>query len=344
MHRRRFLGGLASLGLAAPVSLAGMESLRHDLLVVISGDAGDLTDWEQIAAEYSHSYFVTPPSALVDELTADLVAARQWLGRPHDDLTRRGMQRVVAQLAVFQAHTLGNLGAVRSGRRWWRIARQAADATGDPNLTTWVLGKQLIRGLYEERSPEAALRLAAESAAVTSAPAVGTVEALCGRAQAYAMLGRAAEARRALRLLADTVERLPERVVTDTTSMFGWPEYRWRHTESFVHTYLGDARTAGVAQDRALALYPAAWVRDRTQVELHRATGAVHSGDVGDGVRHARRVLSALPEQHRTGVVREVARSVLRAVPAAERKRPDVADLREMLAPPPVPGHLARAV
>nr|WP_307937093.1 hypothetical protein [Salinispora arenicola] len=45
--------------------------------------------------------------------------------------------------------------------------------------------------------------------------------------------------------------------------MFGWPEVRLRHTESYVYTHLGHTQRALAAQDRALELYPADLGRER---------------------------------------------------------------------------------
>jgi hypothetical protein len=48
-------------------------------------------------------------------------------------------------------------------------------------------------------------------------------------------------------------------------------------------------------------------------------------------------VLTELPEEHRIEVVVEVARSVARALPAAERRRPEARELRDLVALPAAP-------
>ena len=334
MDRRHFLGGFAALGLAGPAAGTELETLRHGLVTALGGEAGDLGDWEEIADDYGRAYFTRPPGLLVTDLAADLTVARGWLERPGDEATRCGMGRVMAQLAVFQAHTLGNLGDVTTAQRWWRIARRAADGSGDRDLLAWVLGTRLVRGLYEHRPLETAVESAAEVAALGGTPTAGLAGALAGQAQALALLGRAAEAEEVLHRLTDLADRLPAAVAADTGSMLGWPEYRLRHTESFVRTRLGQVKPAEAAQERALALYPAALVRERTQILLHQAACRVHSGDIGIGAEFATDALAALPGHHRTSVVLAVARSVLEAVPQRELRRAEVAELRDLITSP----------
>lgn len=331
MDRRHFLGGFAALSVAGPAAATDLESVRHGLLTAFGGEAGDLTDWDEIAAEYGQAYFTRPPAVLVADLADDLTVAQRWLDRPHDAVTRRGMGRVVAQLAVYQAHTLGNLGDFRSGQRWWRIGREAAEGSGDRALLAWVLGTRLVRGLYEDRPLETAVAGADEVVALSGAPTAGLAGALAGQAQAYALHDRVAAAEEALLRLAELVGRLPADVLADTGSMLGWPEYRLRHTESFVYTHLRRVKAARTAQDRALELYPPELVRERTQLVLHRAACAIHSGDIGGGAGMATEALTALPQHHHTGVVMAVARSVLDAVPRRETRRAEVSELRELL-------------
>jgi len=331
VQRRRFVQGLATLGMAAP--LAGMEHLRHDLLGMVGGEPASLSEWETIAWDYACSYATTPPQDLFTDLTADLFVARTQLSRLRDG-AQHDLQRVIAQLGVFLAQTMGNLGNTRASHRWWRFARQAADASGDAQVRVWVRGREVIRSLYEHRPLESILDLADEAAAITNSPGIGTGSVLMGRAQTLAVLGRAHEARQAIEKVHTTVSQLPPQVVNDTSSMYGWPEYRLRHGESFVYTYLGDTEQAAAAQERALGLYPAQLFRERAQVQLHQAMRLVRSGDTVSGVDHAHQALAALPETQRIEVVLEVARSVVNAVSATHQQHASVTELRHLLALP----------
>jgi hypothetical protein len=176
--------------------------------------------------------------------------------------------------------------------------------------------------LYEHRPLEEVLTLADTAANLTETIGMGTGTVLIGRAQALAALGvlprevryagrrcSSAEARDAMTKVYATVDRLPAAVIGDVTSLFGWPEHRLRHGESFVYTSIGATREAAEAQERALAIYPEHMVRERAQIELHRAT------------RLATNVLAALPAAQCTEVIIEVARSVVRAIPTTEHRR-----------------------
>jgi hypothetical protein len=232
---------------------------------------------------------------------------------------------------------MGNLGDLRASRRWWRSARYAADASTDPQVRVWVRGREVIRALYENQPLHHALALADEAAAITPTPGMGTGSVLIGRAQALAMLGRTRETREAMTRVYQTVDRLPAAITSDTQSMYGWSEYRLRHGESFVYTYLADSARAEAAQDRALTLYPPSMFRGRAQVQLHQAMRLVRTGDLNTGIGHARQAVHDLSDTQRIQAILEVARSVVRAVPDTEQHRPDVAELRELSALPSHP-------
>lgn len=322
---------------ADSVPMAGTEALRRDLTSALGGHAADVAEWEEIAWNYGCTYAETPPKILFEDLRVDLLVARTQLAAVTDDATQHSMQRVIALLAAFMAQTFGNLGDTRAGYRWWRTARSYADASRDGEARMWVRGREIIRGMYELRPLVTLLTLADEADAISDTVGMGTCAVLAGRAQALAMLGRTADATAALGRVYDAAERLPAQVLDDTASMYGWPEHRLRHSESYVHTYLGDDERAEDAHDRALSLYPDNMFRERAQVELHSAMRLVRAGDAGGGADHAQRVVQRLPDEQRIAVVLELARSVASSVPPSERGRPQVAGLREMLALPAAP-------
>jgi hypothetical protein len=339
MTWEQFLAGMASVGFAGSVSLAtGLEALRHGVISDAGGEGADLSDWDAVAWEYGRTYATTPPQALLESLIADLQVASAQLARLRTESAERDLRRVIAHLAAFTAQTLSNLGNTRASQRWWRAARQAADAADHPETRVWVRGREIIRGLYEHRPVGDLLRLCDEAMAITTTPGTGTGSVLMGRAQALAMVGARDQATQALRQLYPVLDRLPDHVTTDTDTMYGWPEYRLRHGQSFVHTHLDDQVRAEQAHDTALHLYPPHMFRERALVQLHRALGMVRSGDITTGADHARRVVTELPEQQRIDMILEVARTVARAVPVQQRRRPGVADLHEVLALPATTG------
>lgn len=158
-------------------------------------------------------------------------------------------------------------------------------------------------------------------------PTAATCGLLAGRAQALARAGRHTEATATVERLADVTEGLPAAVVGEVESLWGWPEHRLRHTESYVHTHTGALAKAEAAQDRVLELYPASQVRLRTQVQLHRATCLIKGGCVSDGLRYAADVIDGLPSEQHNQVVYAVARQVAAVVPAPERRQPVFGEL-----------------
>jgi hypothetical protein len=196
----------------------------------------------------------------------------------------------------------------------------------------WVRGWEVTNGLYEQRSVPVILGRAAEAVAVGGKTvSAGTAFVYAGLAQTLAVAGRSTDALSALRRVDDIAERLPRDVIADEASLFGWPEMRLRHTESFVYTALGDTAAAYEAQDRALALYPVPLVRIRALVLLHRATCMVHDGDIAGGLGYATDVLDGLPSQHRTEPVHAIGRQTLAALPAAEQGRAEATELAARL-------------
>ena len=170
-----------------------------------------------------------------------------------------------------------------------------------------------------------------------STPSAGLAEALAARAQAMAKLGRSADARNALEVLTETFIRLPDRVVDDKDSMYGWPEQRLWHSASYVLTELGESPGAYDAQSRALALIPATYPRRRAKVQLHRARSLVHEGHIDDGVTHAQQIIDALPVPDRSALILGLGHRVLDHVPRNDRARSSVRGLREVLSLPTGP-------
>jgi transcriptional regulator with XRE-family HTH domain len=333
VQRRTLLGDIAALGIATP--FLGLETLRHDLHSLLDDEPQDLAEWEAITWDYGCNYATTPPTTLLQDLTTDLAIADSQLRRlARGSAEWRDMCRVLARLGVFLAQTIGNLGSMNASRRWWRFARHAADASGDPELRVWVRGREVIRGLYDHRPLEAVIELADEALAISRNPGMGTGSAMIGRAQALAALGRTREASEAIQAVYEVVDRLPTRVTGDTASMYGWPEYRLRHGESFVYTYIGDAVRAEEAQNQAITLYPTQMYRELTQVRLHEAMRLITLGEPLAGVEHAVTALALLPPSQHIEVVLELARAVARAVPTSEQTRPRMIELREILAAP----------
>lgn len=332
MRRRTLIQSLGAAGLAAPLATA--DSVRQALTEAVAGDkvGTDPDGWSEVAAEYGFAFYTRDPTELLRDLTADLAALHRQATRSKP--SRRGpLYRAAGQLAAVCAMALASAGEVRQARHWWRTARKAADASTDVATRMWVRGWEVADGLYEQRPIRVILDRAAESVAVGGqSMCAGSAGMYAGLAQTLAVAGRRADAVAALRKVATITERLPAAVTDDDDSMFGWPEVRLRHTESFVFTALGETTTAYEAQDRALELYPVTLLRERAAMLLHRATCMVRDGDVGGGLVFAAGILDGLPDGHRTELVHAIGRQTLAAVPITEKSRPEAVELAGRLA------------
>lgn len=338
MKRRAFLMGVAaltSLGAADPGM--AMERTRHALNYALAERHAftDVAEWHEIVLEYGNAYPITAPGELLKTLLVDLYGLQSAIGRYRDDETQRKLRQVGAMLSAFTAQTIANLGYLRDARRWWRTARRAADESGDRYTMLWIRGREIVRAGYEHRPLTAIAQLVDEAEARVSAspPVAALPEFLGGKAQALALMGQvaSAEAEKTLAGLRRAFEELPFPLKAANDSVFMWGEERLRLTESIVYTYLGDFRKAGQAQNRALALFPADDLRSPAQVELQRALCLVGAGDVLSGIRHAQAIVSGLPAMHRIRPVADLGHKVLRAVPMAERQRPDAQEYSECL-------------
>jgi len=319
---------LRNLGLAG---IAASDAARQSLTEALGLDDAD--GWEGVAREYALSFYTTPPRRLLGDLTADLVVLQGGISGRRGG-ARAVMCRAAGQLAAVAAMAWASTGDTRRARHWWRTARQAGDQSGCVATRMWVRGWEVADGLYEQRPVPAVLDRAAEAIAVGGRTVcAGTAGLYAGLAQTLAAAGRKADALRALRRVAEVTDRLPSSVVADEESMLGWPEVRLRHTESYVYTALGESAVAYAAQDRALALYPPALVRERAAMLLHRATCMGSDGDVAGGLSFATATLDRLPAKHRTELVHAVGRQTLAALPAGEQRRSEAAELAARLSP-----------
>jgi transcriptional regulator with XRE-family HTH domain len=338
--QRRILIQNALAALAGGATLPALDTIRAGLVSSVTGQDprdADVAEWEDVAQEYGAAYFTQRPDELVTNLGVDL-ADLQGVLDVAPERTHRELSRVAGLLSAIMAMSWVNLGQFQPARRWWWAARKAADASTDPAVRVWVRAHDAVHGLYDQRPLRSALARADDALAISgTAVYPGTAEALGGRAQALALLGRDEDARTAVRALADVFEQLPTDTVGDTGTMYGWPEQRLWHTTSYVFTHLSDTTEAGAAQQRALALYPTTSPRSRAQVELHAARCLVLDGDFDDGADRATAVIDALPTPHRTALVLGMGSRVFDAVPPAERGRSAVTDLGAMLALPAGP-------
>jgi len=95
---------------------------------------------------------------------------------------------------------------------------------------------------------------------------------------------------------------------------------------------LHDVKAAGIAQDRALALYPYSDYLDRTLLELDRASCLAYGGDATAAMTHAIQTLVGLSDEQRRGLVLLRGRQVFDSLSTSQRALPAARDFQDLLA------------
>ncbi|MEU1589487.1 helix-turn-helix transcriptional regulator [Micromonospora sp. NPDC005710] len=327
MHRRAMLRAMTALAAAPAVApLAGLEALRHGLGDMVTPDRDE---WEQIAADHGHGYYRQSHAALMAQLGADLTVLQHQLAAD-SGVRRAGLLRAASRLSVIVALSLVASGQTVMGRRWWKTAHRVADESGDTETRVLARAWDVVNSCYDGRSPSAVVVLSDEVLPMLGRQATAAAcGLLAGRAQALSLARRHADAVATVRQLADLAQQLPAAIVDDVESLWGWPEHRFHHTESWVYTHAGRLVDAEAAQERALDLYPASQARLRAQVQLQQAARLIRGGHIPDGLRYAADTLDALPAHLHNHLLRSVATQVAAAVPRTERSRPAFVDLTD---------------
>jgi transcriptional regulator with XRE-family HTH domain len=333
MERRRLLQWAAT-GLGAGALGLSAEPVRQMLDLALTGDQRSLEDWEIACADHLHAIRTRPPAQVRDDLAVDLLAVQHQLDTTPEGRAAIELRRVTAMLAVLHATALSRLGEHGAAIRWFRTARNAADASGDLDLRLVVRGQEATSGLYGQRDSQTVLRLTHHAQQIAGPRSFGLAKIASTQARALSMLGRHDEARRTL----DTVVRLAESNSRWQGPSF-WNPAEVHFAESFVHAAGGNEAATDRARDDFVA-FPHGCAVDyqyQVNIQLHRALCTVVQGGTEQGVQQAATVLHDLPGTYRTNIITETGRMVLRAVPLDRHERPAVAGLRNALAIAPAP-------
>ena len=319
------------LGFGPPV-IAHVERLRqgvHDAVSTGALAAAGLDEWEETVARHGLATRYRPAGLLLGELAADVVELQRVLARRHTATALRRLTRITAQIAGLMFLTLIKLDVPLAARNWARTARVAADEAGDPTIRSWVRAQEAYVHYYAGNLAEA-LTVAGHAQHLAGTTAcVGVPLAAALEARALGILGRRHDTRTAL----DRAEAAVGRLTPDeqVPSAFSYNEAQLRFHEGNALTHLHDTRAAWAAQDRALALYPATDFFDRTLIELDRADCLAHDGDPTTATHHATRVLTALPDEQRRGLILLRGRQVLDTLGEKARALPAANDFRDIL-------------
>lgn len=315
-ERRRLLQLAASLALG---SVGGSEHVRQlfDL-----GHTRSIDEWEITCADHLHALRTRPPAQVAADLAIDLLAIRQQMetATPADLIE---LQRSMAALAGIHANVLTHLADHGGAIRWWRTARQAADASGDRSMSLLIRGEEAGHGLYGQRTPEAVLRLVKSAQQLAGGQ---RTELLQAEAKALSLVGRHEEALTAIRRLTDLAG-------TKTDSIGFWTPSQVHFAASWVYAAAGDEARADT--ERSAVLAQTRSYTYRANVAIHGAFCTVANGGTSEGARQASTVIANLPPAYRNNHVLETGRMLLRAIPLDRRDNAAVRELSEVLAASP---------
>jgi transcriptional regulator with XRE-family HTH domain/tetratricopeptide (TPR) repeat protein len=307
--------------------LGAVDRIRRrmdDALLGGTVSAPMLDAWEQAAAGYGRQYMTVPALRLVCDVLLDLADVRRMCEERQPLEFSERLCRLAAQLAGLAGISMLDIGDHRLARLFFRTARTAADETGDRQLRAWVAAREALGPLYYGDPGEAAslaggaadlagraLCAAAVMAPVIEARARARLTARSGQGRREAL----SRARAALDCAADAIADLPAGVRADTA--LGYTERQFYFHAGDTLVLLGDWRAAQRAFGLAAELYPDAELLDRALVALGQARCLLESGEPTAALGLSRDTVLGLPPEHRTAIIRHVARLIGQA--ASER-------------------------
>ncbi|GAA4141407.1 helix-turn-helix transcriptional regulator [Actinomadura keratinilytica] len=324
MERRRLLELLA-LSLGAGGLASSGEPIRQLLDIVLMSEDRSAEDWELACVDHLHALRTRPPIQVRDGLLIDLLALQRQLKKA-DTKDLPDLNRSAAGLSLILANALTRLGNHAAAIHWWRTAKAAADASGDLNLRLLIRAEEAGCALYGQRDISTVLALVDKARALASGPSSYWYADLAGtRAKALTLLGRHDEAKQELRTYVTHAGNEGPSTVIPTI----WCPDQTHFAESWVYAAAGDEAKADAARTQVLA-YNGDY-QYLANVHLHEAICTVAQGGIDRGTQQATAILDALPTTHRSAMITETGKIVLRTVPFDQRDRPAVQDLRATL-------------
>ncbi|MFI0446804.1 XRE family transcriptional regulator [Actinomadura sp. 6N118] len=330
VKRRAALQLITALGAGAAIPPGALETVLSGITDAL-GNPLDIDEWDANVHEYGQVLPTRPAGALVQDLTADLIAVGQLLERPHSEQDRAGLMRVSAGLSGLLAIDLGDAGDQRAARVAWSTASRAADASGDRDLRVWVRGRAAQDAAMAGRPAVTVIRLAGDAIKIAdSAPSTGLARAYAARSYAATQQGDTAQAHDALAALTQTFDRLPDSTGRQTNPLsYGATQLLW--AKAYVRALTGD-RTADETVDQALALYPRSATAPIINLSLMRAALLVKTGEIDTGLEHAIKNLQHNQGRVMTAAGRTITQKIVAALPHQARSLPAAQELRALTA------------
>jgi len=301
--------------------LGAVERVRRrmdDALVGGTVSATMLDQWEETAAGYGSQYMTMPPMRLLCDVLLDFGDVRRMCEhRQPLDFSER-LCRLAGQLAALAGMLMIDVGQQRMARSFFRTSRTAADETGDRHLRAWVAAREALVPLYYGDPAEACAlaRTGAGLAGRNVCVAAAMAPVLEARAMARVSARRGGPAKlQGLRRVSglidnahDALARLPEAERGDTA--FGYTERQLLFHEGDTLVTLGNAEGAERAFTRALRLYSADEILDRSLATLGLAQCRLEADEPEEALRLSRDTVLGVPREHRSEIMVRAARSL----------------------------------
>jgi transcriptional regulator with XRE-family HTH domain/tetratricopeptide (TPR) repeat protein len=340
--RRMLIRQLAAAGCRVDGRFLGaVDRIRRrmdDALLGGTVSAAMLDAWEHAADGYGRQYMTVPALRLLCDVLLDLADVRRMCEERQPLEFSERLCRLAGQLAGLAGISMLDIGDHRLARLFFRTARTAADETGDRRLRAWVTAREALVPLYYG-DPREAASLASSAADLAGRHlCAAAVMAPVTEARARARLasqschGRRAALSRARAVLdraADSIADLPAEVRADTA--LGYTERQLYFHAGDTLVQLGDWREAQRAFGQAASLYPGAEMLDLALVALGQARCLLESGEPAAALARSRDTVLGLPPEHRTAVVRQVARMVGQAASERHPRLPALSEYAEAL-------------
>ena len=321
--------------------LGAVDRIRRRMDDALKGGSVSATmidRWEQGTAGYGRQYMTTPPLRLLCDVLLDFADVRRMCEERQSLEFAERLCRLAAQLAGLAGIAMLDLGDHRLARSFFHTARTAADETGDRQLRAWVAVREAMVPLYYGDPGEAASLAKAASDLAGRHLCVPGVMAPVIEARAQARMaslsrhGRRStlgRAKASLDRAQDKLADLPAAERGDTA--LGYTERQLYFHMGDALVSLGDCQGALLAFGQAALLYPATEVLDCALIALGQARCLLESDEPEQALLLGRDTMLALPPEHRTEVVAQVARSVGQEAAARYPLLPALADYRDAL-------------
>ncbi|MEU1629357.1 hypothetical protein ABZ746_29390 [Streptomyces sp. NPDC020096] len=226
---------------------------------------------------------------------------------------------MTGQLAGSLAIVMHDVGEHRDAQGWFVTAAHAAGKSGDGRLGAWVLGRHAIVPLNygaPGRAADLAARAEREAGEKLSAP---TALAAAVAARAYAAQGDREQALAAVADAERLMDQLSPQQAADTWT--GYPRQKHLVHMSQALTLLGNTSRAYEVQAEALTLSRSPSLMTRALLAIDRASCLVHDGETEEAAHTTAQAYGTLPAGYRTGLTRERALALYRALPRDTRGR-----------------------